>query len=64
MKWEYKTIVVKTSGWLGGKVDLQELDRICNKMGQDGWELATNTASATAYGETICIILIFKRPIA
>lgn len=63
MKWEYKTIVFDTGGFLGGKVDSHELDRICNQMGQDGWELAANTATASSNGHTRCLVLIFKRPI-
>ena len=64
MKWEYDTVIVETGGFTGGKVDPQELDNICNEMGQEGWELATNTATASSKGHTRCLVLIFKRPIA
>lgn len=63
MKWEYKTVVFDTGGFLGGKVNPHEVDEICNEMGQDAWELVTVTATASSQGHTRSLVLIFKRPI-
>jgi len=64
MKWEYKTIVFGTSGFWSTKVEPHELDQICNQMGQDGWELATNTpiTAEGSFNYTKSLVLIFKRP--
>ncbi|WP_270406689.1 DUF4177 domain-containing protein [Paenibacillus timonensis] len=40
-KWEYKTIKVKTGGFMGGKVDETEFESELNHFGQSGWEVVS-----------------------
>ncbi len=60
--WEYKTIKLETSGWLGGKFSAAELDAMLNGLGSQDWELAAALDTNKAYGETRDIVVIFKRP--
>ena len=61
-KWEYKTVMIKATGWFsGGKVDINVLDERLNALGRDGWELAAGFDTNKLYGETRDAVLIFKR---
>ena len=62
MRWQYKTIKLATSGFLGGKFDEQKLDSFMNELGQQGWELVTGFDTNKAYGETRDVVVVFKRP--
>lgn len=62
MKWEYKTIKIGATGFMGGKVDENELDTLMNTLGSQGWELTTAFDTNQAYGQTRDIVAIFKRP--
>jgi len=57
--WEYKTIQVKTHGFFGGVVDIDDFDSKLNELAQLGWELVTST-TLTQSGR---ILAIFKRPL-
>ena len=62
-EWEYKTIMIKATGWFsGGKVDVNVLNERLNTLGRDGWELASGFDTNKLYGETRDVVLIFKRP--
>ncbi len=61
MKWEYKTIKLKTAGRLGGKLDEAELDRLMNDLGDQGWELAAAFDTNQQAGTTKDAVIIFKR---
>jgi len=62
-QWEYKTVMIKATGWFsGGKVDVNVLDERLNALGQDGWELTSGFDTNKLYGETRDVVLIFKRP--
>lgn len=61
MKWEYKTIKLGTTGFLGGKLDERELEQYMNQLGQQGWELTTAFDTNKAQGETRDVIVIFKQ---
>lgn len=63
MKWEYKTVKFHTKGLYSVKVDANQIEDCCNKLGQDGWELVTNVVTAGGQGWTSLVVLIFKRPI-
>ncbi len=58
---EYYTYCYETGGWMGGKVDVNELQTELNRLGADGWELVTSTTTNQGQGYTRTIIMIFKR---
>lgn len=60
-QWEYKTIKFKTGGFLGGKIDTEELDYELNTYGSEGWELVSSFDTSKNQGESRDIIVIFKR---
>lgn len=63
MNWEYKTFKLRAKGFLGGKLDTDDLDREINELGAQGWELAAAFDTSEGYGNTRDAVLIFKRPI-
>jgi len=64
MKWEYKTIKLKTRGFLGGNFDERALDNMMNEYGSRGWELVAGFDTNKSYGESRDVVVIFKRQIA
>lgn len=60
-KYEYKTISMEATGFMGGQVDVQELDERLNAYGMDGWELIGMVSSNQSYGSTRFILVTFKR---
>ncbi|MBL9138575.1 MAG: DUF4177 domain-containing protein [Verrucomicrobiales bacterium] len=64
VKWEYLTLVLRTGGWMGGKVDGQELTDALNEKGADGWELVSIFDTNMYRGETRDVVAILKRPMA
>jgi len=60
-KFEYKTQVIDTKGFSGGKIDEEELDSILNAMGRQGWELVRTETTSLTQGATRCILFVFKR---
>jgi hypothetical protein len=61
MKWEYKTIKLEASGFMGGKLDEKTLDLMMNDLGDKGWELAAAFDTNQQAGITRDAIIIFKR---
>ena len=61
-QWEYKSIIIDVAGWLGPKVDPEELDRALDASGADGWELVSAFDINTGHGRTTGIVALFKRP--
>ena len=64
MKWEYKTIKLAASGFLGGKIDEGALDAYMNNLGHHGWELVTAFDTNKTQGETRDVVVIFKREVS
>ncbi len=60
--WEYKTIKLKLTGFLGGGVDQEDLDKELAEAGAEGWELVTVMVAALYQGRTKDAVAIFKRP--
>ncbi len=60
--WDYKTVKLRLGGFLGGKIDQPELDRILDEASGEGWELVQVLATALYQGRTQDAVLIFKRP--
>ena len=61
-RWDYKTVKLHLRGFLGGKIDQKELDRILAEASAEGWELVQVLATALYQGRTQDAVLIFKRP--
>jgi len=64
VNWEYNTIKIGATGFMGGKIDESNLDDIMNELGMQGWELTTAFDTNQSYGQTRDVVAIFKRPIA
>lgn len=62
MNWEYTTIKLAPTGFLGGAVDDTALEEMLNELGGQGWELTTAFDTSQAYGRTRDVVMIFKRP--
>ncbi|AJS60008.1 DUF4177 domain-containing protein [Paenibacillus sp. IHBB 10380] len=60
-QWEYKTIKYKTIGFLGGKVDEEQFEEDLNQYGFDGWELVSCFDTSNMQGQTVEVIIVFKR---
>jgi len=60
-QWEYKTIKIKTGGFLGGKVDEEQLEQQLNDYGCEGWELASCFDTSSYQGQSREIVIVFKR---
>lgn len=60
-RWEYDTIKVLPGGFLGGKVDEDELRALLNQRGAQGWELVNTFDTSYAQGTSREIILVLKR---
>ena len=64
VQWEYKSVKLRLRGFLGGKIDQEELERMLNDCGAEGWELVSALSTALYQGRTQDAALIFKRPAA
>lgn len=61
MKWEYMTITFPTGGFLGGKVNPDELTARLDEAGDAGWELVSAFTTARQHGHTRDVVAVFKR---
>ena len=61
-RWEYLTVVVNVRGFLGPKVDVQQIGSAFNAYGEDGWELVSAFDVNRGEGATSEIVAFFKRP--
>ncbi len=63
MRWEYKTVKLATTGFMGGKLDELKLDALMNQLGAEGWELVSAfDTNSVCYGATRDVVAVFKRP--
>jgi hypothetical protein len=62
MEWEYKVITFRTEGFMGGKVDVSQLESLMNSLGRDEWELTAAFDTNEGYGRTRDVVVLFKRP--
>lgn len=63
-RWEYKTIKLGTTGFLGGILDASAFEQLLNNLGRDGWELVSAFDTNQSYGQTRDVVAVFKRPVA
>jgi hypothetical protein len=62
IRWEYKTLHLSTTGWLGGKLDHPTFEKMLNDLGLDAWELVSVFDTNQSSGQTREVIAVFKRP--
>ncbi|MCE9596282.1 MAG: DUF4177 domain-containing protein [Planctomycetes bacterium] len=62
-RFEYRSVILKSGGFLGGNVDQEEFERELNRMGQDGWELVSVFDTNQGHGTTRFIVAVFKREV-
>lgn len=62
-RFEYKTVQVKPKGAWGAKFDIDEINKMLNEMGSQGWELLFIEQQKINYGNTACFLYTFKREI-
>ena len=63
-KWEYKTIKLAATGFLGGKFNETTLDAFMNDLGRQGWELVSALDTNKSWRETRDVVVIFKRQLS
>lgn len=62
-KFEYKTIEIRSNtGLFSVSINQEQLDKLFNKQGSEGWELVSSTPLSNN-GVTYRIYYTFKRPI-
>jgi hypothetical protein len=61
-KWEYKTVQIDVSGWLGPKLQPDAVDAELNLYGDAGWELVSAFDVNRGHGHTSAVVALFKRP--
>ncbi|MCX7774347.1 MAG: DUF4177 domain-containing protein [Clostridia bacterium] len=59
--WEYRTLQIEATGFMGGIVDLQTFQGELNALGKEGWELVSCFDTNMNQGQTRYVIAIFKR---
>lgn len=62
MKWDYKALGTKTTGFLGGKLDLEAFEKSLNELGREGWELVAAFDTNAAQGQSREVVVLFKKP--
>ena len=62
-RWEYWTLKVEAQGLFGGNADENELDRLLNDAGRQGWELVTALDTTRWIEKAQQMLFTFKRPV-
>ncbi len=62
MRWEYFSMKVGTSFWLGEINDGRLISEM-NALGAEGWELVATLGTTIGEGRSNEIVLLFKRPV-
>lgn len=62
MKWEYGTVKVAATGFVGGKLDEDAFTAHLNDLGDEGWELVAVLGTNQGGGTTRDVVAVFKRP--
>lgn len=61
MRWEYRTLKIATTGFVGGKLDEDAFTAHMNDLGDQEWELVSAFDTNQSYGATRDVIAVFKR---
>ena len=59
--WEYQTLQLEATGFMGGIINMEEFRAQLNSMGSQGWELVSCFDTNMNQGQTRYVIAIFKR---
>ncbi|AQG78141.1 DUF4177 domain-containing protein [Spirosoma montaniterrae] len=62
-RFEYRIIDITAKGWLGGKVDAQDLTDKLNEMGREGWEVVSVVDTEVYGGGSRGLLVTLKREI-
>jgi len=60
-KWEYKSMLISGHGIWGARIDCAKIDKILNKLGEEGWELVASKIATPEWGVHKGILCVFKR---
>ena len=60
-KFEYKVVTYDTKGFWGGTVEICQIEKKLNLLGDDGWEMISCTSTNQSYGSSKSIVCIFKK---
>ncbi len=61
MQLEYKTISLRTGGFLGGKINQEDFEQTLNGAGREGWELVSVFDTSQGSGQARDVVAVFKR---
>ncbi|MFD1771893.1 DUF4177 domain-containing protein [Sphingobacterium suaedae] len=61
-RYEYKTVKIEPKGFWGTKLEPEEIDKILNELGQQGWELVC-MQDLSVNGNSWTFHYTFKRPL-
>lgn len=61
-RWEYKSLLINVTGWIGPKIDTDGLDEVLNHHGLDGWEVVSAFDINRHEGRTGALMVMLKRP--
>ena len=62
MRWEYKVVTFKATGFLGGRVDAQAIESELTALGTVGWEACGVVDTNRAQGRTHLVVVLLERP--
>jgi Domain of unknown function (DUF4177) len=62
LRWEYKSLLIDVSGWLGPNIDSDGLEEVLNQHGSEGWELVSAFDVNRGHGATAALMVLLKRP--
>lgn len=63
MKYEYKVLKFDTKGFLGPKMNAEDMESQLNTLGREGWELFHISEILKDMGVTIMLVATFRRPL-
>jgi hypothetical protein len=61
VKWEYKVVEFASGGFMGGGINIQDVETRLNELGKLGWELVTSYSTNAGYGATRKLVYTLKK---
>ena len=56
-----QVVSLATTGLLGGKLNIESIEKVLNRLGKEGWEAVAGFDTNQWYGETRDIHVLLKR---